>query len=123
MDDDEDFIKEGEKKSKTIRVPSDIWNLIVGQSRKHHCKTSQVIVTILGAYFDANQKNPLLPYQCPSCRKVNETGANYCNDCGTPLNEEAAAELLEMKSYINKFKEDPAVMAEYAEWLKNKKKG
>ena len=121
MDEDEDIIKEGEKKSKTVRIPADIWNPIIKQSRKHHCKTSQVIVTILGAYFDENQES-LLPYQCPICRKINEPGTNYCGGCGNPLNSHAAEEMQNFREYVNKFKNDPAVMAEYTEWLKKRKK-
>lgn len=99
-----------------------IWTKIVEISEKEHSDTSQVIISIVGAYLDKSPQAPLLPYQCPSCRKVNEPGANYCSDCGTPLNSIAAAEMLEMREYINKFKNDPDVMKEYSEWLRTRKK-
>jgi hypothetical protein len=121
VDKDEDYIQEGEKKSKTVRIPADVWNPIVKDAKRHRCKTSQVIVSILGAYYDKNQNAPLLPYQCPACLKVNEPFSNFCNDCGFPLNPAAAGDMKDARAFINKAQEDPAVMAEYADWLKTRK--
>ncbi len=122
MDDDDELLEEGQIRSKTVRLPADIWNPIVLQSRKHHCKTSQVIRSILGAYFDSNAGTSLLPYQCPICLRINEPMANYCSECGHPLNKSAAEDMKNFKDYINKFKTDPAVVREYAAWLERNKK-
>lgn len=122
MGEDDKSIEEGTSKSKTVRFPAEIWNPIVRQSEKHHCKTSQVIVTIVGSYFDKNFDAPFLPYQCPICMKVNEPLTNYCGECGHPLNQTAAEEMRNFKDYINKFRTDPAVMREYTEWLEHHRK-
>jgi len=122
MTDDDGLIKEGEHKFKTLRVPAKIWNPIVKDANKHHCKTSQVMITILGSHFDENREAPLLPYQCPLCMKINEPFTNYCGGCGQPLNQAAAEEMRNFKDYINKFKTDPDVMREYADWLEKHKK-
>ncbi len=121
-DDEDDFIKEGEKRSKTVRLPSSIWNPIVTKANKHRCKTQQVIVSVLADYFDNDSNTPFLPYQCPVCLHANEPMAKYCIECGTPLSQEATKEMQDIRAYINKIKEDPAVMAEYSEWLRTHKK-
>lgn len=68
-----------------------------------HLAGKDVDAAILKAYgisIEEEKKHHELPIQCPRCRTVNVTGAQFCSQCSLPLSDKAAQDFEDLEKLM-----------------------
>lgn len=101
----------GETKQVNIRLPSELIEKINRVADDEDCSYQDVYLRAIAEFVEKYYTRI-----CQGCNSLNSPSANFCSNCGLPMNPEGLEEFKKVREYIQK---NPRVLLDNYDRMNN----